>query len=483
MTKAMAALLTAAALLAALQGCASPPRPHPASDCGPGATCGAVRVPLDRSDPSAGTVGIGYTLVRHLDDSRPAQGTIVPDPGGPGASVTAALTMYATGYRDLLRTHDLLLVDPRGTGVSGPLRCRAVSGTTTASPKAEIVRAIGACGRELGDRSRHHTTEAAADDIDAVRAHLGIDRLDLLGQSYGTYLMTVYAQRHPEHVRSIVLSGAYPLRPDPWGRPGVQALRRAVEALCDRSRGACEGRAVLADLATVAARLRSRPVALDGGGALDEAALARLVYTVASDDPELFGRLPAMLHRAAAGETGPLAALAARTREEGVRDGEEFSVALFASVVCHDYPTPWKAGTPIRERAARYKALLAGLDPADFRPFSPRAWASAVPDRGDVCADWPGDARTPSARRLPDVPVLVVSGEFDLNTPVEEGRSAARRYPTAEVVTVPNSGHVPESGGSAASCVIALQARFIRTGRLTGAACLGAVPAVPVERL
>ncbi|XVQ86872.1 alpha/beta fold hydrolase [Microbispora siamensis] len=407
MIKAMAALLAAAALLASLQGCASPPRPRPASDCGPGATCGALRVPLDRTDPAAGTVTIGYTLVRHLDGSRPAQGTVVPNPGGPGASATAALAMYATGYRDLLRTHDLLLVDPRGTGVSDPLRCRAASGVTTASPRAEIVAAIGACGSELGDRARHYTTAAAADDIDAVRAHLGIGRLDLLGQSYGTYLMTVYARRHPDHVGSIVLSGAYPLRFDPWARQNARALRRAVGALCDRSRGACEGRAVLEDLSVVAARLRRSPVPLEGG-LLDEAALAGMIYQVASDVPELFGRLPAILRRAAGGDTGPLAALAGQVRDGAVRDGDDFSVALFAAVVCGDYPAPWDAGTPVADRPARYRARLAWsrCRPPSSAPGGcpPRTASAASPpsrSSGARVRAARGGAPSPTTRRTP----------------------------------------------------------------------------------
>jgi pimeloyl-ACP methyl ester carboxylesterase len=51
-----------------------------------------------------------------------------------------------------------------------------------------------------------------------VRAHLGIPRLDLYGVSYGTYLMTVFAQRHPTSVRSIVLSSAFPRRSARRGR-------------------------------------------------------------------------------------------------------------------------------------------------------------------------------------------------------------------------------------------------------------------------
>lgn len=66
----------------------------------------------------------------------------------------------------------------------------------------------------MARRTRYYTSAATADDLDAVRTHLGIAKLDLLGESYGTFLMTVYAQRHPGHVHSVILSSAYPLEFD-----------------------------------------------------------------------------------------------------------------------------------------------------------------------------------------------------------------------------------------------------------------------------
>ena len=64
-------------------------------------------------------------------------------------------------------------------------------------------------------RGRFYGSGDVADDIDAVRAALGLGKLDLWGDSYGTFLMGVYAARHPEHVRSIVLDGAFPIAFDP----------------------------------------------------------------------------------------------------------------------------------------------------------------------------------------------------------------------------------------------------------------------------
>lgn len=43
------------------------------------------------------------------------------------------------------------------------------------------------------------------EDLEAVRASLGADRIDLLGHSWGGYLVMAYAARHPEHVAHLVI--------------------------------------------------------------------------------------------------------------------------------------------------------------------------------------------------------------------------------------------------------------------------------------
>ena len=42
-------------------------------------------------------------------------------------------------------------------------------------------------------------------DLDALRAHLGIDKMDLLGHSWGGYLAMAYAARHPEHIHRLII--------------------------------------------------------------------------------------------------------------------------------------------------------------------------------------------------------------------------------------------------------------------------------------
>lgn len=43
------------------------------------------------------------------------------------------------------------------------------------------------------------------DDLDALRAHLQFDKIDLLGHSWGGYLVMAYASRHPERIAHLVI--------------------------------------------------------------------------------------------------------------------------------------------------------------------------------------------------------------------------------------------------------------------------------------
>ncbi|MFG3040876.1 alpha/beta fold hydrolase [Streptomyces sp. NPDC048330] len=70
----------------------------------------------------------------------------------------------------------LVLLDPRGTGGSA---APADPGTYR-------------CDRQVGD-------------VEALRVHLGLERMDLLGHSAGGNLATLYAAAHPARVRSLVL--------------------------------------------------------------------------------------------------------------------------------------------------------------------------------------------------------------------------------------------------------------------------------------
>jgi len=69
------------------------------------------------------------------------------------------------------------------------------------------------CGRSLPHASLHaNTTWHLVDDIERLRVHLGVDRWQLFGGSWGATLALSYAQTHPERVLSMILRGVFLMR-------------------------------------------------------------------------------------------------------------------------------------------------------------------------------------------------------------------------------------------------------------------------------
>jgi pimeloyl-ACP methyl ester carboxylesterase len=453
----------------------------------PRARCGTVAVPLDRTDPALGTVEVAFALVPRRDEARPSLGTIVPNPGGPGvAAIGSPEAPYAELFAPLLDRRDLVLIDPRGTGRSGALACRSIAdpGLVFGAPE-RFAAAIGACGRELGRAAHLYDTAAVADDIDAVRAALGVERLDLWGDSYGGFLMPVYAARHPEHVRSLVLDGAQPVNFDPWGRDRLAAARRAIRLVCARTRR-CRGASVLAGIARLAARLRRDPIAITVvAGArrfrtrLDEAALARVVF--AGGQAAVYGRIPAAVAAALDADLAPLRQLVEHDRlgAAAILREPSFSLAQNLATSCHDYPRAFSYADSAAARLAAYERALAALGARPFRPFSPAAWA-LTGQAGATCLEWPGDPATasplPPGTALPDVPVLALSGDLDANAPSAGGRLAAAQFPDGRFAEIPNVGHTP----AGSPCAVAMGLRFIATLSVAAGRCRGTGTPPPV---
>jgi len=69
------------------------------------------------------------------------------------------------------------------------------------------------CGRSLPHASLDaNTTWHLIADMEKLRAHLGIERWQLFGGSWGSTLSLAYAQSHPERVTELVLRGIFLLR-------------------------------------------------------------------------------------------------------------------------------------------------------------------------------------------------------------------------------------------------------------------------------
>ena len=423
-------------------------------------------MPLDRKHPSLGTIDIHYELVPHTDKTHPAAGTIVPNPGGPGQSTTASADIYLQALAPLRRSRDLLFIDPRGTGQSGALSCPSLGSQDPLSLNYTVVGKV--CGPDLGPRAGLYGSAAVADDIDAVRAALGLHKLDLWGDSYGTFLMPVYAARYPKHVRSIVLDGAFPIASNQWGRDVLRGVRQVIRRVCQRTHR-CSGRRLLTRIARLARRLRHHPVGFTAHSPigpvrlmLGERELANI--TVASE-PETYGLLPAAVRAALHHDLALLERLTTVSRIDEVRQffipPTLFSATAGEATSCHDYPRPYDLAAPTARRRAQYQRKVAALDRDRFRPFSPRAWLNTEIDAGPKCLYWPADPTAGSplrGRPLPDVPVLVQSGDLDGVTPITQGRRAAAQFAHPIYGIVANAGHTPDLQ----PCGVAMAIRFVK---------------------
>jgi pimeloyl-ACP methyl ester carboxylesterase len=98
-------------------------------------------------------------------------------PGGPMRA-----SAYLGDLGGLSAHRQLVLLDLRGTGASA----------VPADPAS-------------------YRCDRLVDDVEALRGHLGLDRIDLLGHSAGATLALLYAARHLDRVDRLVLVGPSPL--------------------------------------------------------------------------------------------------------------------------------------------------------------------------------------------------------------------------------------------------------------------------------
>jgi len=454
------------------------------------ARCGHVEVPLDRADPSAGTIRIGYERYPHADATRPARETIVAIEGGPGYATTASRDYYLELFRPMMDRHDLLLVDLRGTGTSEPIDCRPLQDLRLPDYD-RWVNAVGRCGRQLGDASDLYGTANAADDLADVLDALAIDAIDLYGDSYGTFLSQTFAVRHPDRLRALVLDAAYPVEDaDPWWRDTARAAADGVRLVCERDPGCA---ALAGDpvrrLARLDRRLAREPItgiAPNADGKLRrvtvDPGILIYVYWSAGYAPTVYRELDAAVRAALARPSDPAPLL--RLARENVYLGaggapRYYSQGLANAVSCNDYPQLYDMLARPADRPTQYRAAIGRLertDPDAFEPFTIREWITSPVEDYDSCLRWPVPDRPlpplPDPHTYPDVPTLVLVGDLDSVTSPEGARQVAERFPNATYVPVANVTHVTALG-DARGCASGLVRRFVRTLEAGDTSCAG----------
>ena len=451
--------------------------------------CGSIKRMFDPTGGVKGNINIGFVYYPRFDQVRPALGTLLPQEGGPGFSTRGTASAYLNIYGSLRDRRDVLIIDKRGTGLSGAVDCPAIQTGDPADPTG-----LKACGQQLGKTAPLYGTKLAVDDIVAVMDAMQIDDVDYYGDSYGTYVGQVFAARHPDRLHSIILDSAYPVRPpDAWFPTDWSTGRDGLDLVCNRS-PSCRslGGTSTNRLERLLRELRQHSIsgtAPDSNGmatnvTLDVSTLALLITNLGNSPITYRDLDSAMRAWFDSRDAIPLLRLAAEFNTPSVSNPVDFSEGQFQAVVCAEYPLLYDlSASPSQRRRQFHEALE---DARENRPdlFAPFTIDEAIDSNADstplgTCLDWPvpppaypqGDP-LPVHPVFPTVPTLVLSGDLDSVTSPEDATQAAAQFPNVVHLVIPNLTHVTAyyysdvgylpDGGDTTHCLENIVRRFIR---------------------
>jgi pimeloyl-ACP methyl ester carboxylesterase len=465
--------------------------------------CGSITQPLDRSGGTPGTVTVGFEYYPHTNTYGPSEGVIIAQEGGPGYSTTGSRDGYVRLFTPLRDRRDILLIDKRGTGRSSPIDCPPLQKAYDPDLKD-----VALCAAQLGGNAWFYRSADAADDVAAVLRALKSGPVDYYGDSYATWFGEVFAVRHPELLRTMVLDSAYPVIGDNFYSE-IDHGQLAMNIACWRSMP-CRvlGGSATDRFAALLESLRHRPVTGVAPGENGEprhvtadAAGLFLIIANAGNAPTAWRDLDAagrawMDKR----DNLPLLRLIAEARDSysGGGGASEFSVGLADAVQCAEYGTGFSLYAPRTKRRLQYQASLDRLRqnrPDVYAPFTinDAVFSQMNAEDYNTCLPWPapvegivpGEA-VPRGSVFPAVPVLVLSGELDTVTSPHEGRATAALFPRATFIETPNLVHesaigdagvfVPPNGQDLSQCVGPIVRDFVRSGGTLGdTSCLAAI--------
>lgn len=403
--------------------------------------CTHLTVPLDYAKPDGDTIELGV-LRRPAKVTSERIGSLVINPGGPGASGLSTAASLADTNDTLADRFDFVGFDPRGVGSSEPtVECltdqemdaeRSDDAELDVSPAG--IQQQDAESKQYGQECAANTEHGAdmlanigtrdvAKDLDILRSALGDEKLTYLGYSYGTRIGYTYAETFPKNVRALVLDGALDPEADPVEEvvaqgAGFQKAFNDFVAWCAGQDDCALGKdpnAALAQFQGLVRPLGQNPVQVADGRRLSyEDATTGVILALYSEDTWEYLNTGLNELKQNKGDTLMLMADLYVERDE---DGKYSTTQdVFTAVRCVDDPRVTDPAVAL-EVSRQYKQAAPFLDDGN-------------PPVGvlDACAYWPvpntSEPHEPKVEGLPKV--LVISTTGDPATPYDAGVALAK---------------------------------------------------------
>ncbi len=465
--------------------------PRPAlnwQDCGNGAQCAVLRVPVDWRDPGGPSTGFDVVRVKAKDPAR-RTGTVVANLGAGNSTANIVGPRPAplrTWLDELTERLDVVVFDPRGLG-------RSTGGTQIVCPRPpasilglvrhqdeagwqDQVRENAAydtgCRQAAGPVFAGLDSRQIAHDLDAIRAALGEAKLRYFGNSYGTTYGQAYAELFGDRLERLYLDGvADHTRPRLADWLADYALTQERQLLrfrdwCARAAScALHGRDAAKAWDEVVATAQRAPVPAPGAGPGRVVAAGDLFAgALVGMTPPRWPALAQAIAKAAAGDASDFL-----TVLRYPPDGPTGSVQN--ATLCHDFMPQ----VPDYREFLRIERRLKALAPRF-------GWIEGRFELGR-CAGVPGDpAYPPHPLSAPMAPAaLVTIGELDNNTANLGAAHVAGQFPRAGRVWH-GDGHAAYLLGN--QCLRKLGNAYLFDGTLpaSGTFCPGEL-APPVDRI
>ncbi len=405
-------------------------------------SCYLIPVLKNTSNPSNGKIYLATVVTPSLKKSN--EKPLLYLHGGPGIATVENVPRYLKSktWKLLREKRSIIFFDYRGTGFSEPALCPDMkdslskfskinsSATARQSYKISLYKK---CRNQLltdGIDVSSFNTAQLADDAEAIQKALQINSWNVYGVSYGTTVALNLLRNHSKHINSIILDSPFPPNA-PWldfVRPFDTCFKVLEKNISDNPVAFSHFPSIRTDFKNAVTRLNKKPAKIKNKGDANESNYYGIDFAWsiwnAMLNPKFIPFVPLAIHEVAIGNDSILSKWI-----EAFSDPNsfgKFSEPQSNAIACYE-SRPRTADDTNASLISKYP---------DFYPF-------LVENGGELCDAWQPESGSPEIFKpvVSNVPVLILSGEYDPVCPPLFGEITAKTLSKSTLLIIPSASH------------------------------------------